>query len=105
MKPMLSRRSFLKSSLVTTATLALPSRFWAQVPGANNDLRVAVVGFGGRGGSHISEFNRMAGVRIVALCDADSQILERGAKSFADKGKPVRKYTDYRNLLEDKEVD
>jgi len=101
----LSRRSFLKTSLLTTAGLSLPSRLWAQVPGANGDIRVAVVGFGGRGGSHIGEFSKMQGVRVVALCDADKRILEAGAKRFADKGTPVKTYQDFRALLEDKEVD
>ena len=49
----LTRRSFLQSSLVTAASLSLPARSWAQVAGANNDIRVGVVGFGGRGKSHI----------------------------------------------------
>ncbi|MCX6902697.1 MAG: gfo/Idh/MocA family oxidoreductase [Verrucomicrobia bacterium] len=57
----LTRRSFLKSSLITTAALSVPARFWAAVPGANEDIRVAVVGFGGRGGSHISAFSNMKG--------------------------------------------
>src|SRR5512136_1140786 len=102
---MLSRRYFLKTSFLTTAGLSLPARFWAQVPGANDDIRVAVVGFGGRGGAHINEFSKMKGVRVVALCDADKHILEAGAKRFADKGTPVKAYQDFRRLLEDKEVD
>ncbi len=101
----LTRRSFLKTSFATTATLSLPARFWAAVPGANGDIRVAVVGFGGRGGDHIKEFGKMDGVRLVALCDADKHILDAGAKRFADKGKPVKTYTDIRKLLEDKDVD
>ena len=110
----LTRRDFLRTSLLTTAGLSLPLLSGCKtarpavplrVRGANEDIRVAVVGFGGRGGSHISEFNKMEGVRIVALCDADKHILERGAKSFADKGKPVKTYTDFRKLLEDQEVD
>ncbi len=101
----LSRRAFLKTSLITSAGLSLPARLWAQVPGANNDIRVAVVGFGGRGGSHISEFSRMKGVRVAALCDADQHILDQGAKRFADKGTPVKAYQDFRKLLEDKEID
>lgn len=100
-----SRRSFLKTSLLTTAGLALPARLWAQAPGANGDIRVAVVGFGGRGGSHISEFSKIPGVRVVALCDADQHILDSGVKKFADKGAPVRAYQDFRKLLEDKDVD
>jgi predicted dehydrogenase len=103
----MNRRSFLQSTALTTAAAALlPSpRTWAQVAGANSDLRVAVVGFGGRGGSHIDAFSTLPGTRVVALCDADQRILEAGAKRMADKSKPVKTYVDIRQLLEDKEVD
>lgn len=101
----LSRRNFLKASALAGATAALPSRLWAQVAGANSDIRVAVVGFGGRGGSHISAFSKMPGVRLVALCDADSKILQRGVRSLADKGITVEGYTDVRKLIESKGVD
>jgi predicted dehydrogenase len=100
-----SRRSFLKSSLLASSVSVLPARFWAQVPGANDDIRVAVVGFGGRGKSHIDAFSKMKGVRVVALCDADSKILERGVKSLADKGMPVQGFADVRQLIASKEVD
>jgi len=101
----LTRRSFLKRSLLTTASLSLPARIWAQVPGSNSDIRVAVVGFGGRGGSHINAFSNMKGVRLAALCDCDSRILDGAVKKASDKGKPVESYTDVRKLLESKDID
>lgn len=42
---------------------------------------------------------------MVALCDADKQILEAGAKQQADKGRRVKTFQDVRKLLEDKEID
>src|SRR3989442_276795 len=104
MKP-LTRRSFLKTSLITTAGLALPARVWAQSPGANDDIRVAVVGFGGRGGEHIHAFSSMKGVRLAALCDCDAQILEGAAQRARDKGHMLETYTDIRKLLENKDID
>ena len=101
----LTRRSFLQSSLVTAASLSLPARSWAQVAGANNDIRVAVVGFGGRGKSHIGEFGGMKGVRLVALCDADKRILEGEVNRLKNKGTPIEGYTDVRKLLENKDID
>jgi predicted dehydrogenase len=101
----ITRRNFLKTSLLTTAGLSLPARAWAAVPGANDTIRVAVVGFGGRGGSHISAFSEMKGARVVALCDADRKILDHAAKRLSDKGSPVATYTDIRELLESKDVD
>jgi len=101
----LTRRSFLKSSLITTAAVSMPAHLWAAVRGANEDIRVAVIGFGSRGESHIKAFSTMKGVRLAALCDCDTRILENAAKKFADKGAPVKTFTDVRKLLEDKDID
>ena len=99
----LTRRSFLKGSVAAAAGLSV--RSWAQVRGANDDIRIGVVGFGGRGKSHIGEWTSMKGVRLVALCDVDKDILERECKRHADKGNAVEAYTDVRKLLENKEID
>src|SRR5262245_47949813 len=81
-----SRRQFLKTSLAAGASLgALPSILRArQAPAAsaggsaNGDIRIAVVGFHGRGGEHIKEWSTMKGVRLVALCDVDQKVLDNG---------------------------
>ncbi len=101
----INRRSFLKTSLLTTAALSLPARSWAQVNGANDDIRVAVVGFHGRGKSHIDGFSKNSGSRVVALCDVDQHVLEGGAKKFKDRNEPIETYTDVRKLLENKDID
>lgn len=103
MKPpaQISRRSFLKSSLAGSATLCLSPRSWSQAPGANGDIRLAVVGLHGRGGSHLSAFGKIKGVRIAGLCDVDLQVLE----SRAAKLEGAQKYQDVRRLLENKEID
>ena len=69
--------------------------------GSNSDVRVAVVGFHGRGGEHISALSKIDGARITALCDADSDVLAGGRKKVGEVGG----YTDIRKLLEDKNVD
>jgi predicted dehydrogenase len=97
----LSRRSFLKTSLAGAAACSLSPRSWSQVRGANGDIRMAVVGINGRGESHISEFSKMNGVRLAALCDVDLDVLERRARNLNG----VQKYQDVRKLLESKEID
>jgi predicted dehydrogenase len=107
----MDRRRFIKTSALASASLGLlptlgrsqPAN--ARVRGANEDIRVAVVGFGGRGKDHIKGFGELEGVRLVALCDVDKHILEREVKRCADAGKPVASYTDIRKLLENHEVD
>jgi len=100
----ITRRNFLKGSVAAGVGLALASPF-SRVRGANDDIRVAVVGINGRGGSHIGAFDKMDGVRLAALCDVDRKVLERGAKLFADKNKKVDTYVDIRKLLENKDID
>ncbi|MBM3334563.1 Gfo/Idh/MocA family oxidoreductase, partial [Candidatus Sumerlaeota bacterium] len=96
----MSRRSFLKSTALAGGAAILPARSWAQVPGANSDIRVAVIGFRGQGGGHINTLRRAKGVRITALCDADRDVLEGRAKQMG-----VEAYQDIRKLLESKNVD
>src|SRR2546422_5159278 len=100
----LSRRTFLKSTALTAASVSLPAASWAQVAGSNSDVRVAVVGFNGRGGDHIKSLSKADGARITALCDADQSVLARGVKKFDELGK-VESYMDIRKLLESKNVD
>jgi len=100
----ITRRDFMKGSIATGVGLTLASPF-SRVRGANDDIRVAVMGIGGRGGSHINAFRKMDGVRVVALCDVDRNILERGAKSFKKRNEDVDTYVDIRKLLDDKNID
>jgi predicted dehydrogenase len=99
-----TRRDFMKGSVAAGAGIVMASPF-SRVRGANDDIRVAAVGIGGRGGSHIKAFDNMSGVRVTALCDVDRNILARCAKPFNEKNKPVDTYVDIRKLLEDKSID
>lgn len=67
-----SRRRFLGAVGGTAATFT--ARSWSQVAGANSDIRVGVIGAGGRGGAHLAAFSNMKGVRLVAKCDVDPKI-------------------------------
>src|SRR2546426_368361 len=101
----INRRSFLKNSLLTSAAMSLPVRSWAQVRGANDDIRVAIVGFHGQGHGDLGEFRKVPGVRVVALCDVDSNVLDHVAKEFTDRNETVETYKDIRKLLENKDID
>lgn len=99
-----NRREFLRGTLASAAGLAtLPA--WAAPSGANGDIRVAVVGFNGRGNGHIGSLLKIQGVRIVALCDVDQKVLDKGVAGLAKKDVKVKAYTDYRKLCEDKDID
>lgn len=102
--PNSSRRQFIRGTLASaTGLAAMPT--WAAPSGANGTIRVAVIGFNGRGGGHIKSLEEIPGVRIVALCDVDNNVLQKGLASQAKKGNTVTAYTDYRKLMLDPEVD
>lgn len=96
----LSRRDFIKSSMIAGATMAVAAPF-SKVRGANDDIRFAVVGTGGKGSGHCRDFSSITGVRIVALCDADLSHAERNKRNLPD----VKVYQDVRELLDDKSID
>ena len=96
----LTRRAFLFNTAVAgAATAAFSARSWAQVAGANGDIRVAVVGLNGRGGNHLASLRRIPGVRLVALCDVDTAVLERVKRGLGEAGATVRTFVDIRELL------
>ncbi|MCP4258427.1 MAG: Gfo/Idh/MocA family oxidoreductase [Planctomycetes bacterium] len=97
-----TRRVFIKSSIAAILTLTMP---FSRARSANNDIRAAVVGFRGHGRTHINAYLKIPGVRIVALCDADRNILDRGVSEFKARNQKVDVYTDVRQLLDDKNID
>jgi len=101
----LTRRSFLKSAAVTTAAVSWSAKSWSQVASANDDVRVAVVGFGGRGGDHLSGLSKVKGTRIAGLCDVDDAILGKEKQKWNDKGVTVETTKDIRRLLDSKNID
>ncbi len=98
----ITRRDFMKSSISAGFALSMP---FSRVRGANSDIRAAVVGFRGHGRTHINAYVKIPGVRVVALCDADRDILDRGLSESMSRNQKVDAYTDVRELLEDKSID
>jgi len=64
-----------------------------------------VVGIRSRGGAHINGFHRLDNVRVVAVCDADTQFLDRAKDEFGKRDETVAVYQDFRKLLDAKDVD
>ncbi len=92
----MDRRDFLQTTVALSAAIAAPARSYARILGAGAAIRVGVVGLHGRGKDHVAGF----GDRVVAVCDCDQSVLDA---AFPDK--PFRRYRDYRELLDDSEID
>jgi len=103
--PTPSRRDFLKTAAVATATTMWSARSWSAVVGANSEVRVAVVGLNGRGRNHLESLRKIPGVRIAALCDVDTAVLDQVAAELAKAGVAPAKYVDIRELLASPDID
>src|SRR5579862_2903835 len=94
-----TRREFVGA----TAAGLLSARAYSQVAGANDRLRVGVIGCGGMGTAHMKALSGMKAsdnVEIVAVSDVYDK--RRDAAAQLTGGKP---YKEYRALLESKDVD
>ncbi len=105
----MKRRTFVKEAAAAslalgTAPLILSGQGWK---GANDTVRVAVIGIHGMGQNHIKSYQKLKNVEVTALCDVDSNLFDEVVKKwFTDKGlKKPKLYTDLRKLYEDKDID
>jgi predicted dehydrogenase len=117
-----SRREFIEGTakvgagvVAAAGVLGTSKTAWA---GANDKVRVAVIGIHGRGKDHIGGWNGLKNVEIATLCDVDENLFEPTVKSFfaertdpkdASKKIAARKKpkfeTDLRRVMEDKDID
>jgi putative N-acetylmannosamine-6-phosphate epimerase len=85
----LTRRDFIRSLTAAAAGggfgLTLRARASSKIMGANSDIRLAIVGLRKNGKEHIDLFGKIRGVRIVALCDVDTEFLDFEAKKSRDR--------------------
>ncbi len=102
----ITRRHFVNTlgkSAILAATPFVHSRVRGQ-SSPNETLNHAVIGTGGQGSGHCKRFNSAANCQLVAVCDLDPERLDRSIQGFSNESK-IRKYGDYRKLLEDPSVD
>ncbi len=103
----INRRRFLKGA---TATLALSAIGASALDFINpaKPLRVALIGTGWYGKSDLFRLIQVAPVKVVALCDADKNMLQAAAEMVRKRqasGETPRLYADYRKLLSENELD
>ena len=100
----IARRDFMKSAVAGGAIMILP---FSRVRGANDSIRVSLIGCGGRGtGAHLPGFAGLPGVAVVAVSDADKERMAGAAKVIESKyGNKAEQYVDMRRLLDRKDID
>src|SRR5258706_7984324 len=95
----MNRREFLALS----GTAAFAAQFDAQ-----KRRRVGLIGSGWYGKADLLRLIQVAPVEVVSLCDVDKQMLAEAAQIVASRQlskKTPRTYSDYREMLKEKDLD
>jgi predicted dehydrogenase len=77
----------------------LSARGWARAYGANERVRIASIGCGGKGFSDLLDTAKSPHADVVALCDIDESKGHLG--NAAEKFPMAKTFTDWRRLLDD----
>ena len=97
------RRQFLKSSTWAGASLIGTAGAWAR---ANDRIRVALIGAGGRGRRLVEEILDNEGVELAVVCDVDERrALEKADQAQKISGKRPRTEKDLRRIMDDPSID
>ena len=97
------RRTFLKTTALGAGTATLATALNVdRVHGANERIRIALIGSGGRGSLVARDFARLDGVEIAVVCDPDSGRAANAVKQLSNQPKPLN---DFRAALDDKSID
>ena len=116
-----SRRDFIRKasmgavaaaitpSVLDAKTIPAPEILSDSAKGANDRIRIAVLGVNGRGQNHIEEIMKIAGdykVELVALCDPDMDILQKRVAEVRGKyDKKIAFEQDFRKIYDNKDID
>jgi predicted dehydrogenase len=120
-----SRRAFITKTSIIAGGVSLSPEIFSAVPiknplGNKNDkIRMGFIGLGNRGTQLLHRFMANEDVEITAFCDAYEPYMDRDYSKVDDRwnaigmipkmgekfGDNVKKYSDFRKLLEDKNVD
>ncbi len=105
----MDRRVFLHTTIAAAAAAAGP--IVAAKPqrvgpvGANDRIRLAVIGCGGRSGQDLTSFAQVPNNVFVAACDVFKERLDALAARLGSDGQKVDSYGDYRRVLDRKDID
>ena len=90
----MKKRNFLKTSLAAATTAFFPKTIMAM--GKTKDrLRTAHIGVGGMGLNDLNSIASHPKVKIVALCDVDSNAIIKASSIYPD----AKTFKDYRVML------
>ena len=99
----INRRDFLKRAALTSAGVSLSMYGFStgNVLGANERIRLGVIGMGRQGTDDMQNFMKH-GVEVAAVCDVFQPQLDKGLAAAGGKAKAFK---DFRQVLDDKDID
>lgn len=108
-----SRRNFIKKVVTGGAALSfggiLPgftAKSYGNIKGANDRIKVAMMGVNSRGLALAKNFSRQPNCEILYVCDVDSRATTKCISSIEQKLRvPPKAEKDFRKALEDKDLD
>ena len=74
----------------------------------SDQLRVGAIGINGMGWANVTAALKIPGVQVAGLCDVDKNVLDKRMGELAKmniESSKVKTYSDYRKLLDDKDID
>ena len=105
-----SRRNFVRN--LAAASLAFPSfssvmaRQHPKKLAPSDQFKIGLIGCKGMGFSNLQRHLKNSGVECIALCDVDENVLNQRASEIEKlQGKKPKTYGDYRQLLDNKDID
>jgi predicted dehydrogenase len=84
-----------------TFVTAVSAASYARIAGANDRVQVGFIGYGLIGGEHVADFKKLPDADLAALSDVYQPRLEQGVAACGGRAKG---YSDFRKLLDDKDI-
>lgn len=98
----MNRRSFIRRAALAGTATALSAKSYSEVSGANERVRVGIIGFGLVGRIHARSFHGLKESKVVGVSDCYRPRMDACAELA---GADCAKHSDFRKLLERKDVD
>ena len=105
-----NRRDFIKTAVVSATATAMTAHSYARIMGANERIRIAQIGCGGRGRlahmTGVHKHDKTENVEFVAVSDPWRLAREEAAGMCKEwYGSNVKQFVSYRDVLACKDVD
>ena len=97
----LSRRTFIQ----TTSSMAVALGASRKAFGANESIELGIIGTGGRGRRLLKAITRIPDFHVVSVCDLVEDRMDLATEICAQYKPNVKKYKDFREMLERENLD